>query len=73
MIIKIGGIEINKLSNIKEVNQLRAGLDELGIDTPLEGLVWLKELSLEEMIDFISIVGDYGIDAVISFLTFGIF
>ena len=73
MIIKIGGIEIDQLSNVKEINQLRVGLDSLDLDTPLKGLSWLNELSLEDKMEFLSIIKDYGVDSILSFFTFGIF
>lgn len=73
MVIKIGGVEIDKTSDIEEIVQLREGLNELGIDTLSEGVSWLKDLSIEERIDFSFIINEHIADSLISFFTFGLF
>lgn len=73
MVIKIGGIEIDKASKIEEVTQLRAGLDELGIDGAIDGFQWMADLSIEERFQFAQIVGEYLTDSAISIFTFGFF
>lgn len=73
MVIKIGGITIDKLSQIDEATQLRAGLDELSIYNAIDGIKWMSNLSVEEGFEYIRIAGEYTVDMALSFLSFGIF
>ena len=73
MIVKIGGIEIDSNSSIEEVEQLRAGLDGLGIDTIMEGMNWIANLPRLERYEFASIMSGHTFDAIKSLFTFGLF
>lgn len=71
-VIEIGGIAIDKESEISSIEQLQEGFEGVGVDT-LTGLItWISELGLSDRIKFAQIVGEYGVDTVVSFFTFGI-
>lgn len=71
MILRIGGVEIDTASKVKEVTQLRAGLDELGVDGAVDGFKWMAELTTDEKFQFTQIVSEYIGDSLIAFFSFG--
>ena len=73
MVIKIGGVEIDKTSKVEEITQLRAGLEELEVSGIIDGYNWLSELTVEERWHFAQIVSEHIGDSLVTFFTFGIF
>jgi hypothetical protein len=55
MVIKIGGIEIEKSSPTEMMNDLTTELKDIGVDSIPELIDWVKDLSIEDKMEFSAI------------------
>jgi len=73
MIVRVGGIEIDKSLDVNNTTQLMDGFAEVGIDEVPKFINWMESLSISERTEFTKLVNQDVLEVIQSFVTFGLF